>query len=325
MAIDVTYTNGVIAAREKYLLKEKIFRLCELTAEDAFRSLVESGYGNAAVVSADPYAFEELIKAEEESVDKFIREYAPSKEDRAYLLSPRDFHNAKALLKAEYLASNVENMLAPEGEIAISVLSDCVKNRDFSALETLNMFLKKACEETSKLMDEGAVTGSQIGEIFEKFAYEYYATLTRRNKTLKKLLAYRVDATNILTAFRAGEQEVAEQKYLTGGKLDKKTLSALFLSEEEGVSAFSKTEFGEIVEACYEAKRKGHPYSNAEKLRDGYELFFFSKIKYELQRNQPFLYYVFRRRIENANVRILFVCLLAGLSEGEIKRRLRTE
>jgi hypothetical protein len=91
MAIDVTYTNGVIAAREKYLLKDKIFRLCELTAEDAFRSLVESGYGSGTVVTSDPYAFEELIKAEEENVDKFIREYAPSKEDRAYLLAPRDF------------------------------------------------------------------------------------------------------------------------------------------------------------------------------------------------------------------------------------------
>lgn len=325
MAIDVTYTNGVIAAREKYLLKDKIFRLCELTAEDAFRSLVESGYGNGALVGADAYAFEELIKAEEDSVDKFIREYAPSKADKGYLLSPRDFHNAKALLKAEYLNSSVENMLAPEGEIAVGVLLDCVKNKDFSALETINPALQKACEETCKLLETDTVSGSQIGEIFEKYAYEYYSSLVKRNATLKKLLAYRVDATNILTAFRAGEQVLAETKYLPGGKLDKKTLSLLFLSEEEVLAKFSGTEYKEFVEECYESKRKGLPYSNAEKMRDGYEISFFSKIKYELRKNQPFLYYVFRRRIENANVRILFVCLLAGLSEGDIKRRLRVE
>ena len=29
MGKDVIYTNGVIAAREKYLLKEKLLRLCE--------------------------------------------------------------------------------------------------------------------------------------------------------------------------------------------------------------------------------------------------------------------------------------------------------
>lgn len=325
MAIDVTYTNGVIAAREKYLLKDKIFRLCELTAEDAFRSLVESGYGNGAFAGANAYAFEELIKAEEDNLDKFIREYAPTKEDKSYLLSPRDFHNAKALLKAEYLGSSAENMLAPEGEIAVSFLLDCVKAKDFTALEKVNPFLKKACEATIQLMETELVSGSKIGEIFEKHAYEYYAKIVKRNATLKKLLAYRVDATNILTAFRAGEQEFAETKYLTGGKLDKKQLSALFLNEEDGLAKFSNTEYKEFVEECYEAKRKGLPYSSAEKMRDGYEISFFSKIKYDLQKNQPFLYYVFRRRIENANVRILFVCLLAGLSEGDIKRRLRVE
>ena len=41
-------------------------------------------------------------------------------------------------------------------------------------------------------------------------------------------------------------------------------------------------------------------------------------------RNQPFLYYVFRRRAENADVRILFVCLLAGMKDYEIKARLRS-
>jgi len=35
MAKDLLYTNGVIAAKEKYLLKDKIFRLCEGGAEEA--------------------------------------------------------------------------------------------------------------------------------------------------------------------------------------------------------------------------------------------------------------------------------------------------
>ena len=46
--IDVTYTTGVIAAREKYLLKDKIYRLCELSEREAFRVLVESGFGGGA-------------------------------------------------------------------------------------------------------------------------------------------------------------------------------------------------------------------------------------------------------------------------------------
>ena len=35
----------MIAVREKGLLKDKILRLCELSVEEAFRSLTESGFG----------------------------------------------------------------------------------------------------------------------------------------------------------------------------------------------------------------------------------------------------------------------------------------
>ena len=91
--LDTAYTNGVIAAREKYLLKDKLYRLCELTAEDAFRALIESGFG-AGALAESVYEYEKLIAAEEASLDGFVREYAPSPAEKAYLLSPRDFHNA---------------------------------------------------------------------------------------------------------------------------------------------------------------------------------------------------------------------------------------
>lgn len=58
-------------------------------------------------------------------------------------------------------------------------------------------------------------------------------------------------------------------------------------------------------------------------MRDNLEIDFLAAKKYELKSTQPFLYYVLRRRAENSNLRILFVCLLAGMSEGDIKRRLR--
>lgn len=321
MAIDVTYTNGVIAAKEKYLLKDKIFRFAEMTAEDAFRSLVESGFGNG-VACSNAYAFESLITAEESALDEFIRTYAPSLSERRYLLSPRDFHNAKALLKATYLKSNVEKMLAPKGEIDITVLETCVKNGEFSPLKE-NPYLQKACEQAWELLQGENVSGAEIGLIFEKSAYEYYTTLVKKNSVLKKLHAYRADMTNILTAFRAVSQEEAEKKYLSGGKLSIKQLSKLFLEETKALEEFSTTEFKDFVADCFDAKNKGMPYSVAEKMRDGYEVAYFNEIKYDLKRNEPFLYYVFRRRMENVNVRILFVCLLAGLEESEIKKRLR--
>ena len=104
MALDIAYTSGVIAVREKYLLKERIYRLCELSAEEAFRMLLESGFGGGAETATSVYDYEKLIAVEEEKTDAFIREFAPKKGIAEYLLAPRDFHNAKALVKASKYA-----------------------------------------------------------------------------------------------------------------------------------------------------------------------------------------------------------------------------
>ena len=129
MAIDVLYTNGVIAAREKYLLKDKIFKLCETDAESALRILTDSGFGKGAeAVSAQDY--EQLLSADEKSIDEFIREYSPSDAEATYLLASRDFHNAKALVKAYYLNTDEKKMLAPEGLIPVSVISQCVREEN---------------------------------------------------------------------------------------------------------------------------------------------------------------------------------------------------
>ena len=56
---------------------------------------------------------------------------------------------------------------------------------------------------------------------------------------------------------------------------------------------------------------------------ESFETDFFAEKPYELSGQGTFLYYIFRRRAENENVRIVFVCLRAGLSEAEIKKRLR--
>ncbi len=323
MAFDVMYTNGVIAVKEKYLLKEKIVRFCELSAEDAFRLLLESGYGGGAENAASVYEYENLVAVEERAVDEFILEYAPSKEEKAYLLSQRDFHNAKALLKAAHLQTDAKKMLAPQGEISIELLSSCIAKEDFSALEKINFELKEACEAGAALLKNDVVSGAEFGEIFEKAAYRYALRVCKLNPVVKKLLKAKADMTNILIAFRIQEKEKLAEKYLPGGTLGEEILSKLFDGKEKAEEAFKGTAYYEFVKTCFNAQQKGLPLSEAEKIRDGYETQYFYNRRYELKKNQPFLYYVLRRRTENANVRIVFACLLAGMKEADVKRRLR--
>lgn len=319
------YTNGVIAVKEKSLLKEKILRFAEMSAEDAFRAFVESGFG-AGAEAASVYEFEALVSRDQEETDAFIREYAPSQTVLSYLFAERDFHNAKAICKAEYLSSDVEKMLAPAGLISIPDILAAVREGNYEVLgKDLGGVVKAAAELVFAARENGtAVSGAELGVIFEKALHAHLTGVCRKNMFLKKMLAQKADMTNILTAFRAESAEEAEKLYFDGGSLSGKQLSLLFSEDgEKRRAAFKGTAYEAFAELCFEAEKNGKPFTAAERALASCEADYFTARRFELARSQPFLYYVFRRRIENENVRILFVCLLAGMKESEIKKRLR--
>lgn len=318
---DHTYTNGVIAVREKNLLKEKISRLCELSAEDAFRALLDCGYGGGAETTADVYEYEKLIAVEERAIDAFIREYAPSETEKAYLLSERDFHNAKALLKAAYLGVSAEKLFAPEGLISIECLKNCIEEKKFDTLE--NAELADACARAIEVLDEG-LFGAKVGVIFERAKYAHLQKVAKKNKVLKKLLVAKLDMLNILIALRSGAEKLAQEQYLPMGTLCEEDLKALFIEDKDRAQkAFDGTGYQDFVKTCFSALEKGLPMTEAEKILDGYDVQYFGQHKYELARSEPFLYYVYRRKVESENIRVIFVCLLAGLREQDVKKRLR--
>lgn len=322
MGKDATYTNGVIAVKEKYLLKDKIYKLCEAGADEALRTLTDAGFGKGTEISS-VYDFEKLVSADEAAIDEFIREYAPSKAEAEYLLAPRDFHNAKALLKAHYLNLETEKLLAPEGLIPVPQISTAIEE---GKLDSLPKALKDAIKEASGLFDENQAkaSGADIGNIFEKALFAHLKQVCFKNLLLRKLLSVKADMTNILTALRSPGVEYAENSYVEGGKIKKDELNKLFSDDTERASrALDGTPYADFVKKCFADKAEGRPLTDAEKLYESYEAEYFYARQYELKRNQPFLYYVFRRRAENANVRILFVCLLAGMNEHDIKKRLR--
>lgn len=320
--LDVLYTNGVIAAREKYLLKDKIGKLCETNAEEALRQLIDSGFGKGAEVDS-VYEYETLLEADEKAVDEFIREYAPSQAEAVYLLAPRDFHNAKALVKAQYLGLDGSKMLAPEGLLPVTTIAESIREGKYELLgEELGGAVQAAV--TLFAEEETTVSGAEIGCIFEKAQYAYLAKVCAKNGILKKLVTAKADMMNILTALRSSDKEYAKKRYVGGGILREERLGKLFLEDAEKAShALDSTPYAEFVRTCFEDRLVGKPMTQAERMLESYDTTYFTAKKYELVKSQPFLYYVFRRRAENENVRILFVCLLTGMQESEIKKRLR--
>lgn len=320
MARDVTYTNGVIAVREKFLLGGRISKLCEGDAEEALRTLTECGFGKGAEVSS-VFDYEKLVTADEQAIDEFIREYSPSRAVTEYLLCGRDFHNAKALIKAEYLGLGVEKMLAPDGLIASEKILAFIRGGE---VNLGNSELEGAIAQAAELLSGDGASGAEVGIIFDRARFAHLRSVCASDRLLSKFIAVRADMTNILTALRSESAEYAEKCFVGGGKIKTETLLKLFDGEKDkNLKIFDGTPYGGFAENCLQAITYSKPLTQAERIAESYEAEYFSANRYDLKRAQPFLYYVFRRRAENANVRILFVCLLAGMRENEIKNRLR--
>ena len=311
---DSAYTNGVIAVKEKKLLKDKLAKMCSMSGEEALRLLVESGFGG------DYSEPEELILADEREIDAFIREYVPTQEAEEYLLAPRDFHNVKAIVKARHLGVDAAPLLGSEGKFSADEITKLI---EAGKTEKLGKELDGAIKEASKLLEGENPAGAEVGFLFDKALFAYLDRVLKKVGVCRKLLVRRADMTNLLTYFRSGSKEEAEKFFMGDGSLSKAKLACIFVSADEVKKTFEKSEYLSFVKKLTAAKEGGMPFTEAEKMLESFETDFFAEKPYELSGQGTFLYYVFRRRAQNANVRIVFVCLKAGLSEAEIKKRLR--
>lgn len=319
MAKDAVYAGGVIAVKEKSLLKNKIEKLCALTPDEAFRSLKESGFG-AGAEAASVSEYEKLLAQDLKDIDAFTREYALNNAQKAYFFAERDFHNAKAFLKASILNSDVSKMLSPDGLYA----ADEIKAFIFDGAGRLPRELERAIEEVKKLIEDGKATGAEVGIIFERAKFEYLLSACKSDGFLKSLIRERIDRANVLSFMRANTPEYALNTTISGGKIAAENMCELFSENaEKAASALDKTYLKDFWRKCYALKKDGKPFVDAELEAADVDVETLKKNRFELKRGQPFLYYVFRRRAENTNVRILLSCLIAEMSEREIVARLR--
>ena len=322
MAKDLIYVNGIIAVKENSLLKDKILAFCEMSAETAFRALSESGFIKNTDVNS-VFDYEKVLQTDEADIDEFTREYAPNNAIKTYFFAPRDFHNAKALVKAKYLNTDADKMLAPEGLLSLDTLKKLV---DGEKVEGVYPELIDGVNSAVVLFEEGGAntSGAEVGKIFEQKLYSCLFTACKHNALLKKLLTQKVDMTNILIAMRSNTPEYAANNVISGGKIPLDKLLLLFdENEEKAERALNGSYLEKFWKECYKTRKTGLPFMNTEKRVSALEIDFLSEHRYELKRSQPFMYYIFRRRTENENVRIVLSCLLAGLSADEIKARLR--
>ena len=328
MRYDVTFTNGVIKSREKDLLGGKIEKMAEGSLVEAFNVLKESGFGGGAECD-NPASSEELFRAEEESVNDFIREYSSDEKTARFLLADYDFHNAEAFVKSKYFGADGNRIVGADGFIAKSELKEAIEKEDYSSLPSS---LAKAVAECAEMHKNGTANGFKVDCAFKRQLFRYLKE-NAKGSALKMILEDRADSANVSSALRCSDENALKEAFVTGGKIPFEKLNEMRSKSEEefvknGFSVKKKSDRGvlsieERARTALKEKNEGQPLRAFEKQTDDYPVELLELTRHELKGAEPLIGYVYARRAEIKNARMVMVCLNAGLDSKQIRARLR--
>lgn len=317
--VDSFFSNARAVSQENYLLgKDRLNRMLESeTAEEAYKILLESGFGNGAVGSCAD--FENLISAEMQKFRSFLDETCVNGAFKSFLLIKNDYHNAEAFIRSKYLNVRAEDFTVQDGLIEKSVLKGYILSDKY---DSLPKSLKTALINIDEAFVSGNASGFFVSSEIKKALYSEYKKICKGD--LKKILEVKADAVNIGAVLRSDNYEQAKKNFVCGGSVSEATLKKLSEAPEDQLKSLAKDIKSELdIVSAVEDVIMGKPLTELEREADGYALKYFKKFKYSADGDYPYMLYCYYKLNEIENVRIIMVGLLNGIDKNEIKRRLR--
>ena len=318
------YANARAKAKESGLLGlNRLNRMVDTAnPNDAIKILAEVGFGYGMIID-DVSQFENLIFAEEEKLCAFIHECCSSEFVKKFLLIAKDFQNAEIFMREKHLKSSFTGVRLIGGLYDVDTMKECIMTDNYSRFDKI---FADALIKVDEMFVSGNYNGMKINSVFErsKFSQMCYYLSKSKNKVLKDIFRVKVDLANISISLRARDYNLVKDDFIDGGTLSERDLKSLcedsFASLKEKFAHYSQKI---LILSAIDSAEKGKPLSDFEQKADDYALQYLSKYKYSFDGIFPFLLYVYYKKAELNNVRIILVGLLNGVSAGEIKKRLR--
>ena len=318
----IDFINSICASRSQSLLGEqRLIRMAEAESLAlAFDVLKEGAFGGEINFSCAD--FERAIENEENLLNAFVKEYAPSDEIEGYCLAPYDFYNAEVMLKCKKLGFAYENYVGPIGTFSLEELQLLVNG------ESQAVFPK----ELINAVKEGALAlenqggGMVVGVIFTRAKYEYLIRIVKTGY-LKAIIAKEIDGLNLCSAIRANDVELAMAQYIKGGELSKDAVKAIALRDKKALHTLisSNCWIKDIALRAIDIANGGKPLVETERELNSLSAKRMIEGRYtESGGTYPFMLYYYKRRNEIACVRTVLTGKANGLLSEEIKRRLVT-
>ena len=319
----------VISARVKametgLLTRERMEQILEAkTDEEAAKILQECGYPE--LDAADPEAMDAALSAAREATLSDVMDGAPEPRYIELFKLKYDYHNVKALLKAEAMGTSADRMLMDMGRVSTAVLKEAVRSGE---LDSLPPMLASAVAEAREILD--TTRDPQLSDIaLDRWTYADMAALAEEVNSdfLRGYVAVQIDAANLralVRTVRMGKSpEFLRGVLMEGGEVATDGILTLSANRGSGMNeVYGPTRFAAAAEAGAEALRGG-PLTDFEKLCDDAVGDYLAGAQYVPFGEAPLVGYLAARETEYTNLRIILMGRGAGLPADVIRSRLR--
>lgn len=312
-----------IRAMETALLtRERMEQVLEARSdEEAVKILQECGYPE--LDPAHPEAMDAALAQARESVLEDLGDSAP---DAGYLdvfKLKYDYHNLKALLKAEAMEQSPERLLTDLGRLSGEELRRAVESGG-----DLPGRLNEALAEAREILQ--TTRDPQLSDIaLDRWCYVDMMDVAEETGSafLRGYVRTQIDGANLrslVRTLRMGKNaDFLRGVLFEGGNVDVESILQVSAAQGTGLAElYAPTEFRAAAEAGAEAV-KGGALTDFERLCDDAAAEYLSGAQMVPFGEAPLLGYLAARETEYTNLRILLLGRMAGLAPELIRARLR--
>lgn len=311
------FANGRVSVLTTRLFTaDKFVRLAECNSlAEAVRLLADGGYGGG-VVLANPNDYDNMLRAETERLLAEFKELCVNVAARNFFLAQYDFVNAKVLMKAKYMRTDGVHGCFAEATFAPAKMQADFVDDNYADYPKA---MAEGCDAVDARFAAGERAPSVVDAELDKAMFAYMKKCAAKSgiSVVKKLCAYRIDATNIITIARAKKAGFDETKFLSlvidGGKVKRDTLVSLWRANAQAAS-----DLPDDVRAVWNALPDP---ARAEDVRRNKEFEMLTTDGDSLS-VAPVLLYFARKSHETDLVRMIIIGVKNNLPKEEIKRRI---
>lgn len=316
---DYLAISARVRAMENGLLtRERMEQILEARTDDeAVKILQECGYPE--LDPTHPEAMDAALSAAREETLSDLTGGAPDPRYIDVFKLKYDYHNVKAILKAEAMGVAPDRMLMDMGRVSAADLKAAIENGD---LDSLPGRLPEAVAEAKEVLD--TTRDPQLSDIvLDRWCYVDMADVAEAtgSEFLHGYVKVQIDATNLralVRTLRMGKNvEFLQGVLIEGGEIAPEAVAEALASATGGgvMELYGSTRFAKAAEAG--------SMTDFEKLCDDAVVDYLAGAQLVPFGEAPLLGYLAARETEYTNLRILLLGRSTGLSADVIRSRLR--